>query len=77
MDIKESIYLIEETLEEYQETKIYDFYIQCIDKEKFNSYEAYKKALQEEHKKTLEIVDLEERKTENRQILKAFLKGRE
>lgn len=77
MDIRESIYLIEETLEEYQESRIYEFYLQCIDKEKYNNYDLYKKALIEENEKAVEVVDIEERKIENRQILKAFMEGRE
>lgn len=76
MDIDESIDLIYEAIEEYSDSRNYEIFVHCVDKEKFSTYYDYKKALAEENQKVIEVVDVEEIKAKNKQILKDFIKGR-
>lgn len=76
MGINESIDIIFDTIEEYNDARAYELYVQCVDKEQFGTYTSYKKALQEEAVNSIEIVDVEEIKAKNSQILKDFIEGR-
>lgn len=76
MDIDESIYVISDVVNEYFENRMFDIYINCVDKEKYKSYEDYKKAnIKIEVKK--EEFNIEDRKREAEKTLNQFMKGRE
>lgn len=74
IDIEESFEIMKDTVIEYFESRLFTTYIECIDKEKFKSYEEYKsKVIVAEVE--AEVFDIDDRKKEAEETLKRFAEG--
>ena len=75
MDISDALDIIDDTLTEYFDTRMYNFYLECVDKEQCNSYSKYKASCIKEVKVENEVIDIEERKRQAEATLKGFIEG--
>lgn len=75
MDISYSIDLIEDALTEYFDSRMYAFYLQCIDKEKCNTFTEYKKLAGVYKGNKEKEINIEKRKKDAETTLKKIVKG--